>query len=50
MTRDQLDKLLERAVENGASDIHLSTGIQPILRIDGSLRRLEDLPPLEKKI
>ncbi|RMD87784.1 MAG: type IV pilus twitching motility protein PilT [Calditrichaeota bacterium] len=36
-----LDKLLTYAVQKEASDIHLSAGSVPILRIHGTLRRLE---------
>jgi twitching motility protein PilT len=34
----QIDKLLELAVQSGASDIHLSVGSPPVLRIDERLR------------
>ncbi len=37
--------LLIEAVRTGASDLHLSTGVPPTLRIDGALRPL-DLPVL----
>ena len=33
-----LHQLLEVAVESGASDLHLSPGIPPFLRIYGNLR------------
>jgi twitching motility protein PilT len=38
----ELNPLLRRAVELGASDIHLKVGIPPILRRDGSLGPLEE--------
>jgi twitching motility protein PilT len=41
-----LNPLLRRAVDLGASDIHLKIGQPPILRRDGSLGRLEETPPL----
>lgn len=41
-----LDELLRRAVEAKASDIHLKVGSPPVIRIDGELRRMEDLPAL----
>jgi len=41
MTKDDLDKLLNFAFQQDASDIHLSAGSPPILRIHGRLRRLE---------
>ncbi len=41
MTKSDLDKLLTYAVQKEASDIHLSAGSPPILRIHGKLRRIE---------
>ena len=38
----ELNPLLKRAVELGASDIHLKVGVPPILRRDGSLGPLEE--------
>src|SRR5438270_1692481 len=40
----ELNALLRRAVELGASDIHLKVGVPPILRRDGSLGPLEEAP------
>ena len=40
----ELNVLLTRAVELGASDIHLKVGVPPILRRDGSLGPLEQAP------
>ena len=42
-----LNGLLRRAVELGASDIHLKTGKPPVLRRDGSLGELEEAGPLD---
>jgi len=42
----ELNPLLRRAVELGASDIHLKVGVPPILRRDGALGPLEEAPPL----
>jgi twitching motility protein PilT len=36
-----MDRLLQACVTQGASDIHISVGRPPVLRIDGSLRSLE---------
>ena len=36
-----LDKLLERAVATGASDIHLKLGRPPMLRIDGTVKAMQ---------
>ena len=41
-----LNALLRRAVELGASDIHLKVGVPPILRRDGALGPLEEAPVL----
>ncbi|HEX9653787.1 MAG TPA: type IV pilus twitching motility protein PilT [bacterium] len=41
MRKDDLDKLLAYAVQKEASDIHLSAGGPPILRIHGTLRRID---------
>jgi twitching motility protein PilT len=41
-----LDTLLARAVELGASDIHLKLGRPPMLRRDGSLGAMEETPEL----
>ncbi len=40
----ELNPLLRRAVELGASDIHLKVGVPPILRRDGALGPLEEAP------
>jgi twitching motility protein PilT len=42
----ELNPLLRRAVELGASDIHLKVGLPPILRRDGALTPLEECPVL----
>jgi twitching motility protein PilT len=42
--RNLLDQLLRLTVERGASDLHLRTGEQPILRLDGVLARQEGQP------
>jgi twitching motility protein PilT len=42
----ELNPLLRRAVELGASDIHLKVGVPPILRRDGSLGPLDEYPVL----
>jgi twitching motility protein PilT len=41
MATVNMDRLLQACVSQGASDIHLTTGRPPVLRIDGSLRNLE---------
>ncbi len=40
----ELEDLLEFTVENNASDLHLSSGLPPQIRIDGDIRRLTAAP------
>ncbi len=42
----ELNPLLRRAVELGASDVHLKVGLPPILRRDGKLGPLDEYPVL----
>jgi twitching motility protein PilT len=44
----QINLLLQRAAEAGASDIHLKAGRPPILRHDGQLAPLDDWPVLRE--
>jgi twitching motility protein PilT len=44
----ELAELLVFSVKNRASDLHLSAGLPPILRVDGAMRRI-NLPPLEHR-
>jgi twitching motility protein PilT len=39
-----LDDLLQEAVERGASDLHLSVGLPPVVRVDGALTHLRYRP------
>jgi twitching motility protein PilT len=41
-------ELLAFTVKNKASDLHLSAGLPPMIRVDGDVRRIH-LPPLEHK-
>lgn len=41
-----IEELLKIAVGNGASDLHITTGLPPVLRVVGSLRPIEGFPPL----
>lgn len=36
-----IDKLLDAAVQRGASDVHITTGIPPVFRLDGHMRALQ---------
>jgi twitching motility protein PilT len=42
-----LNGLLMRAVELGATDIHLKVGQPPIYRVDGDLSPMADVPPFD---
>ena len=42
-------ELLAFAVKNKASDLHLSAGMPPIIRVDGDMRRL-NVPELDNKV
>ncbi|HEX9746747.1 MAG TPA: type IV pilus twitching motility protein PilT [bacterium] len=41
-----IDQLLAVMVDREASDLHLTVGIPPVIRIHGELKPLPDLPPL----
>lgn len=41
-------ELLAFSVKNNSSDLHLSAGLPPMIRVDGELRKI-NLPPLEHK-
>lgn len=41
-----LDQLLQYSVERGASDLHLSAGYPPCIRVDGEIIFLNEHPPL----
>ncbi len=41
-------ELLAFTVKNGASDLHLSAGMPPMIRVDGEMRRI-NVPPMEHK-
>ncbi|HRY16031.1 MAG TPA: ATPase, T2SS/T4P/T4SS family, partial [Candidatus Competibacteraceae bacterium] len=43
-----LDELLTFSVQNNASDLHLSAGLPPMIRVDGDVRRI-NVPPLDHK-
>jgi twitching motility protein PilT len=42
----ELNAVLRRAVEQGASDVHLKVGQIPVMRRDGELTAFDDQPPL----
>jgi twitching motility protein PilT len=43
-----ITELLAFSVKNKASDLHLSAGLPPVIRVDGEMRKL-NVPPLEHK-
>ncbi|HEY4306796.1 MAG TPA: PilT/PilU family type 4a pilus ATPase [Gemmatimonadaceae bacterium] len=45
-TRTKIDRLLQLTIERGASDLHLRAGETPILRCDGVIVRVNELPRL----
>ena len=44
-----ITELLAFAVKNKASDLHLSAGLPPLIRVHGDMRRI-NLPPMEHEI
>ena len=43
-----ITELLAFSVKNNASDLHISAGMPPLIRVDGDIRRI-NVPPLEDK-
>ena len=43
-----ISELLAFSVKNNASDLHLSSGLPPMIRVHGDVRRI-NLPPLDHK-
>ncbi|MBO9471449.1 type IV pilus twitching motility protein PilT [Endozoicomonas sp. G2_2] len=43
-----ISQLLAFSVKQNASDLHLSAGLPPMIRVDGDMRRI-NLPPMEHK-
>lgn len=43
-----ITELLTFSIQNQASDLHLSAGLPPMIRVDGDIRRI-DMPPLDHK-
>ena len=43
-----ITELLAFSFKQGASDLHLSAGLPPMIRIDGDVRRI-NLPPMDHK-
>jgi twitching motility protein PilT len=45
-----IDRLLEHVVAHAASDLHVTVGSRPILRIHGTLRRIEEEPVMTPEV
>ena len=43
-----ISELLAFSVKNAASDLHLSAGQPPMIRVDGEVRRI-NVPPMDHK-
>src|ERR687887_505402 len=44
---NSIDELLEHMVERNASDLHVTTGTPPAIRVRGEVERLHDFDPLD---
>ena len=47
--KGEIEKLLNLVIENGATDLHISSGKPPMIRQDGSLKSLEGWETLDKE-
>lgn len=45
----KIENLLEIVVKEGSSDLHITVGSPPMLRIDGRLKPVPNIPPLTEK-
>src|SRR5688572_13013091 len=43
----KIELMLEQVIKFDASDLHVQVGLPPMLRVDGSLKPIEDTPVLE---
>lgn len=46
----RIENLLQGVIDKDASDLHLQVGLQPMLRVDGSLTPVHDSPPLDEEM
>jgi twitching motility protein PilT len=44
----KIEILLEQIIKEDASDLHIQVGLPPMLRVDGALRAVGELPPLDE--
>ena len=49
MVEISLEEIAEEAVKKGASDIHITAGVPPVMRIDGKIIKMERYPVLFPK-
>ena len=49
MRTNSIDELLEQMVARSASDLHVSVGSRPAIRVHGQVERLEDYDPLSQE-
>ncbi len=47
VTEVSIGELLTQVIERGASDLHITSGSPPVIRVNGALARLEQYPKLE---
>ena len=45
----RIEVLLEEVIKSKASDLHIQVGLQPMLRIDGSLKPVSGSEPLTEE-
>lgn len=48
LRQPKIETLLEECIRRKASDLHVQYGLPPILRIDGALIPMGDMPPLDE--
>ena len=48
LKQPKIETLLEECIHRKASDLHVQYGLPPILRIDGALIPVSDMPPLDE--
>jgi twitching motility protein PilT len=44
----KIELLLEQVIKLNASDLHIQVGLPPMLRVDGALTAIDDVPKLEQ--
>ena len=47
--KKEIDQLFRIVLQQGASDLHLSTGEKPMIRVDGTMKKLDQLPILTQQ-